>query len=80
MIPIATGPVLLHVPMATTWIYVILANFVALIDHSGFDFTLSSAAHDLHHEKFLYNFGGCGWLDFIHGTLYQQRAHKMKNK
>jgi sterol desaturase/sphingolipid hydroxylase (fatty acid hydroxylase superfamily) len=24
--------------------------------------------HDLHHEKFLVNFGSLGWLDWLHGT------------
>lgn len=81
MIPIAAGPVLLHVPMATVWIYVILANIVTLIDHSGFDFPFyQESSHDLHHEKFLYNFGGVGWLDFFHGTLYYNQENKIKNK
>lgn len=37
-------------------------------------------SHDLHHEKFVYNYGDDGWLDFIHNTLYHQPTDKMKNK
>lgn len=82
MVPIAAGPVFLPVPMATTWIYVILANIVTLIDHSGFDLPVFQKCypHDLHHEKFRFNYGGVGWLDFVHGTLYDQRVDETKNK
>lgn len=81
MFPIIVGPILLQAPLSTTWIYVGFANAVAIIDHSGFNFpwTQDSSAHDLHHEKFIFNFGGTGWIDYLHGTLYYRNAvHETK--
>lgn len=82
MLSIAAGPVLLQVPMSTTWIYVALANTVTLIDHSGFKFPFlqDTISHDLHHEKSIFNYGGVGWIDFIHNTLQHESEDKIKSK
>lgn len=82
MMSIAAGPVLLQVPMSTTWIYVALANIVTLIDHSGFSFPFlqESMSHDLHHEKFVFNYGGVGWIDFIHNTMNPETENEIERK
>lgn len=39
--------------------------------HSGYDFfqpPLKAEMHDLHHERFNFNFGGTWVLDWLHGT------------
>lgn len=80
MLPIVVGPVLLQSAMSTIWIYIAFANIVTLFDHSGFKFPFikDSSTHDLHHEKFTVNYGGTGWVDAIHGTLYEQRLNVKK--
>lgn len=83
MLPIIVGPVLVQAPLSTAWIYVGFANVVTIIDHSGFNFpwTQDTSTHDLHHQKFIFNFGGTGWVDYLHGTLYhRQRLHEKKQK
>lgn len=81
MLPIAVGPVLLQSPIATIWIYIAFANIVTLSDHSGFDFPLmkDAASHDLHHEKFIFNYG-FGFLDFLHNTMYHPTEEPTKNE
>lgn len=82
MLPIIAGPILLKAPISTAWIYVFFALIVTLIDHSGFSFPgiQDSTPHDLHHKKFIFNFGGVGWLDFLHGTGCHQSEDETKNK
>ncbi|KAK9350881.1 fatty acid hydroxylase superfamily-domain-containing protein [Lipomyces doorenjongii] len=49
--------------------------------HSGYDFVWPRAKmHDLHHEKFIVNFGGLGLLDYLHGTSDKARTDKLKEK
>lgn len=77
MLPVALPPVLLSAPAATTYLYMTLAILVTLVDHSGFNFPhlQDSTGHDLHHEKFSYNFGVAGWLDHLHGTDLRSHRH-----
>lgn len=74
MLPIAAGPVLTRAPMSTIWIYAGLNIVVAILEHSNIDipFIQDSIIHGVHHEKFKFNFGSSGWLDFLHDTLYCQ--------
>lgn len=82
MLPIAAGPMLLHPPVSTIWLFISLANIVTVIDHSGFNFPLifDTTSHDLHHQKFIFNYGGCGWLDFIHNTMYHSPTDEITKK
>lgn len=81
MLPIIAGPVLLDSPMSTVWIFVAYISCVTAIDHSGFNFPLLKDAtlHDLHHEKFICNFSGTGWIDYFHNTLQMKQSSGIKN-
>jgi fatty acid hydroxylase domain-containing protein 2 len=82
MLPVALPPVLINAPGATTYLYLTIANIVTLVDHSGFKFPYSqdSTGHDLHHQKFSYNFGVSGWLDYLHGTDFKSHNYENKNE
>lgn len=69
--PIIAGPTLLQLPVSTFWIFIAFVTFMTAVDHSGFlfPFIRNSKLHDIHHEKFIVNFAGTGWLDFLYGTL-----------
>jgi sterol desaturase/sphingolipid hydroxylase (fatty acid hydroxylase superfamily) len=69
--PILAGPSLLQVPISTFWVHIAFVTLMTAIDHSGFLFPLlrNSKLHDLHHEKFVVNFAGTGWLDWMYDTL-----------
>ena len=81
VLPIAAGPVLLQAPVSTIWIYVAFVNFVTLVDHSGFKFPMlkDSTVHDLHHEKFIYNYSS-SWIDYLHNTMYKTPVDDAKSK
>jgi fatty acid hydroxylase domain-containing protein 2 len=72
MLPSIAGPMILQCPMSTIWVYIALVTLIGASDHSGykFPFLKDSTIHDMHHETFLYNFAGTGWMDYLHSTLY----------
>lgn len=84
MLPVVTGPILLQSPISTIWLWVAFITFTTAVDHSGFHFPLlkDSTLHDLHHEKFIFNFSGTGLIDYFHDTLYTRQHEEvvMKNK
>jgi methylsterol monooxygenase len=83
MLPVIAGPVILDSPMSTVWIFVAYVSCVTAIDHSGFNFPIlkDSTIHDLHHESFIHNFSGPGWIDYLHNTLHLRQPDKdAKNK
>jgi fatty acid hydroxylase domain-containing protein 2 len=82
ILPIVAGPVLLQSPVSTVWIFIAYVSLGTSIDHSGFNFPKlkDSTLHDLHHEKFLYNFSGTGWIDYLHNTLCIRKDEEAKNK
>jgi sterol desaturase/sphingolipid hydroxylase (fatty acid hydroxylase superfamily) len=69
VIPLALPPQILRSHILTNWAFLATELLETATVHSGYDF-LSGAAkmHDLHHEKFLINFGSLGFLDWVHGT------------
>jgi sterol desaturase/sphingolipid hydroxylase (fatty acid hydroxylase superfamily) len=76
MLPIVIPPIILNTPFPVMWLYITLANAVTLLDHSGLNLPINTKAkeHDLHHEKFIFNYGGCGWLDLLHGSAYKAKS------
>jgi methylsterol monooxygenase len=51
------------------WAFLTWVLIESVTDHSGYDFFAQKAKmHDLHHEKFMVNFGIIGLLDWVHGT------------
>jgi len=69
VIPIALPPQILRSHLLTNWAFLAFELLETATVHSGYDFLAGSAKkHDLHHEKFLVNFGSLGVLDWVHGT------------
>ncbi|CAN6656637.1 hypothetical protein TRVA0_029S00650 [Trichomonascus vanleenenianus] len=69
ILPIVLPPQLLHAHILTAWVFLASQLIETATVHSGYDFFHSVAKkHDLHHEKFMMNFGAIGVLDWIHGT------------
>jgi sterol desaturase/sphingolipid hydroxylase (fatty acid hydroxylase superfamily) len=63
--------VLIRSHLVTFCIYLAYSLIETTATHSGYDFftfPLTALRHDLHHEKFVVNFGGTWVLDWIHGT------------
>ncbi|XP_076351851.1 fatty acid hydroxylase domain-containing protein 2-like isoform X2 [Tachypleus tridentatus] len=77
VLPTYLGPVILGSHVVTQWIWLILATPYGVFLHSGFHLPLmpSPGAHDLHHLKFVVNYGIFGILDVLHGTnhLFKKR-------
>jgi sterol desaturase/sphingolipid hydroxylase (fatty acid hydroxylase superfamily) len=69
ILPISIPPQLLRSHIITYWIFLAFELFETATVHSGYDFFANAARkHDLHHEKFMVNFGAVGFLDWLHGT------------
>jgi sterol desaturase/sphingolipid hydroxylase (fatty acid hydroxylase superfamily) len=69
VIPITLPPQILRSHILTNWAFLAFELAETATVHSGYDFLVGSAKkHDLHHEKFLVNFGSLGFLDWVHGT------------
>ncbi|KAH0590476.1 hypothetical protein H2248_000625 [Termitomyces sp. 'cryptogamus'] len=69
ILPISLPLMIMHSHIVTFWIFLALELVETATVHSGYDFFARSAKrHDLHHEKFLVNFGTIGLLDWVHGT------------
>lgn len=79
MLPSIAGPIILNSPMSTIWIYIAFVTLIGASDHSGYKFSImkDSTIHDMHHQTFVYNYAGTGWLDYLHDTLY---LHKNDEK
>jgi sterol desaturase/sphingolipid hydroxylase (fatty acid hydroxylase superfamily) len=69
VLPVALPCILLKSHILTFWIFLAFELFETATVHSGYDFLNGAAKkHDLHHEKFVMNFGALGFLDWMHGT------------
>jgi sterol desaturase/sphingolipid hydroxylase (fatty acid hydroxylase superfamily) len=69
VIPVALPPQILKSHILTNWAFLAMELLETATVHSGYDFLAGSAKmHDLHHEKFVVNFGSLGVLDWVHGT------------
>jgi sterol desaturase/sphingolipid hydroxylase (fatty acid hydroxylase superfamily) len=56
---------------AYTWYWAIVLGWMGTMsDHSGYalPWYLNNRSHDIHHEKFLCNYGTFHWMDWLHGT------------
>lgn len=76
ILPISIPPRILRSHILTYWLFLAFELVETSTTHSGYDFFDSAAKmHDLHHEKFVVNFGALGFLDRLHGTdRIQKRA------
>ncbi|ELU42510.1 C-4 methylsterol oxidase, putative [Rhizoctonia solani AG-1 IA] len=69
IVPISIPPQVIHSHIITFWIFLAFELLETTFVHSGYDFLRRVAeSHDLHHEKFVGNFGTIGFLDWVHGT------------
>ncbi|XP_011663545.1 fatty acid hydroxylase domain-containing protein 2 isoform X2 [Strongylocentrotus purpuratus] len=77
-LPAITGPLLVGSHLLTFHIWLLLAQYVSMIHHSGYHLPLlpSPEAHDYHHLKFNNNYGVLGILDWLHGTDVNFRKSK----
>lgn len=73
------GPVLLSAHIVTVWIWVVVRQWEAAEQHSGYSFPWNPlhwlpfydgpAFHDFHHTKFIGNYAGLyNWTDTVFGT------------
>lgn len=81
MLPSIVGPIILKCSISTIWIYIAFVTLIGASDHSGFKlpYLKDSTIHDMHHETFVYNFAGTGWLDHINGTLFLDKTRNEKD-
>ncbi|KAK0701150.1 fatty acid hydroxylase superfamily-domain-containing protein [Apiosordaria backusii] len=78
-LPIVIAPILLKTHILTFWAFLLFQLVETSTVHSGYDFFGAVAkGHDIHHEKFVVNYGAYGWMDWLHGTGPKQRAMPKK--
>ncbi|XP_037934838.1 fatty acid hydroxylase domain-containing protein 2 [Teleopsis dalmanni] len=83
LLPVVVAIGLLKSHISTAWLFTALAIINAMSDHTGYSFPFSAKSvrfHDLHHEKFNYNYGVFGWLDKLHGTYRESCPSKLGAK
>jgi len=77
MFPLIVGPAILGCHILVVWYWLCVAMMSTIYVHSGYEFPYSpydtSKFHDLHHSKFIYNYGTIGILDWVHGTTYDEK-------
>lgn len=68
--PALLGPIVMGSPLVYWWIWLAMAMFITVFDHSGYHLPLlsSSEFHDFHHLRFETNYGAVGVLDALHNT------------
>ncbi|OBT64908.1 hypothetical protein VE03_06394 [Pseudogymnoascus sp. 23342-1-I1] len=80
ILPVSLPPQLINSHIITAWLFIAYVLLETVTVHSGYDFGGNLASmHDLHHEKFMVNFGTVGWLDRFHGT-YKSEEPKVEKK
>jgi methylsterol monooxygenase len=70
LIPVFTGPYLLHSHIVSVWMWVFMTTFAAVQAHSGYHlpFLLSAEMHDYHHRAFNTNYGVFNLMDTFYHT------------
>eukprot|EP00761_Pharyngomonas_kirbyi_P013137 gb/GECH01013164.1/.p1 GENE.gb/GECH01013164.1/~~gb/GECH01013164.1/.p1 ORF type:complete len:266 (+),score=40.31 gb/GECH01013164.1/:1-798(+) len=76
ILPIFVGPLLCGAHILTTWFWNMLSIIVTVSHHGGYQLPwliggLDPEYHDLHHQRFIVNYGTIGLLDKLLGTLKQ---------
>lgn len=61
-LPVMVAPLLVKLKLFYIPIWIIIATISSLVSHSGV------TEHDVHHKRFLYNYGPLGVVDRIMGT------------
>lgn len=72
---VALGPCLVNPHPYVAYFWFFLALFSTGGSHSGYYF-FGAEGHDIHHEKFNYNFGVGGFMDYLCGTKYEVAKKK----
>ncbi|KAH8895718.1 sterol desaturase [Thozetella sp. PMI_491] len=76
-LPIAIPPMALRSHILTMWVFLAVMLLETSTVHSGYDFFAGAARkHDAHHKLSNVNFGGRGWLDWLHGTGESKKPMK----
>jgi len=80
LIPVVAGPLLSGMHVMEYWFWAAIALTSTVLGHSGYDFPFSpygsSRTHDIHHSTFKDNYGTIKLLDYIHGTLADNKDKK----
>jgi len=82
-IPLGIGPFVLNGHLYTFLAWAVFAVLGTQTHHCGFKWPWGTwdhqpDYHDLHHEKFNGNYGNIGWLDWLHGTKFPEKAKRKK--
>ncbi|KAK9250590.1 fatty acid hydroxylase superfamily-domain-containing protein [Lipomyces tetrasporus] len=81
VLPIFLPLILTKGHILSFFVFLVFQLFETATVHSGYDFVWPPAKmHDIHHEKFIVNFGGLGLLDWLHGTTDASRMESLKGK
>lgn len=76
---VALGPVFSNCHPYTAFFWFFLSLFNTAGSHSGY-YLFGAEEHDIHHEKFRYNYGVGGMMDYLFGTRYvDSGSNKVKN-
>jgi sterol desaturase/sphingolipid hydroxylase (fatty acid hydroxylase superfamily) len=77
ILPVSLPPQILGAHVLTNWLFLAFVLVETTAVHSGYDFAGGMARmHDLHHERFVGNYGTVGVLDWVYGT-YRRRGEKV---
>ena len=79
VLPVSSPPQMVNAHILTNWLFLGFVLFETVTVHSGYDFAGGVAAmHDLHHERFVGNYGTVGIWDRVLGT-YRRRKDKVEH-
>lgn len=77
ILPVSTPPQMVGAHIITNWVFLGFVLVETIMVHSGYDFAGGMARmHDLHHERFVGNYGTIGVLDRVYGT-YRRKEEKV---
>ncbi|KAF8639295.1 hypothetical protein AX17_001606 [Amanita inopinata Kibby_2008] len=81
ILPIVVPLALTRAHILSFFVFFAFQLFETATVHSGYDFVWPGAKmHDVHHEKFVVNFGFLGLLDWVHGTSDGAAIEKLKRE
>ena len=76
---VALGPVVSNCHPYTAYFWFFLSLFNTAGCHSGY-YIFDAEAHDIHHEKFRFNYGVGGIMDYLFGTYFISQTSKKTKK
>lgn len=69
LVSVSLGPVIFDLPSPYVQIWMFIVALNSVLTHSGINISfLNYGSHDVHHNKYLYNYGLSPYLDMLYGT------------